>query len=170
MIVNLASDIPFIFKDWKISFFDRQKLQIELPNYLYEIKNFKNIYVITWPWNFSTSRIWIEVLNILLYFWKIDFIYYLDKLDFFNQLWYSYIYLFSWNKNKLIKLKENKTYDIVFIDNIEDFYCEETFEDRNKISLKTIKYKDIFKDYKKLNWNKETNILKPYYIFEPIFS
>lgn len=168
MLINLSSDIPFSYNNWNFHFFDRKKLEKDLPTYLYKLWNLKDIYLITWPWNFSTARVGTEVLNILLFLWKLEKIYYLDKLDFFNQLWYENIYLFSWNKNKFIKLKNKWVYDIVSRNYIEKLNCEETFEERNKLDLQNIKYKDILKNYKTFNWNEEKNILKACYIFEPI--
>lgn len=168
MLINLASDVPFSYKNWYFHFFNRKNLEKELPTYLYELWNLDDIYVIIWPWNFSTARIGTEILNILLFLKKIKTIYYLDKLNFFNQLWYENIYLFSWNKNKFIKIKKKWEYTIVLRNDIENLQCEEVFEEKNNLNLRTIKYKNILKNYKNLNWNKEQNILKTYYIFEPI--
>ena len=168
MLINLSSDIPFSYDEWKFHFFDRKNLEIQLPNYLYELKNLKTLYVITWPWNFSTARIWTEVLNILLYLWKLESVYYLNKLEFFNMLGYDDIYLFSWNKNKLIKLWKNQKYEIINRKDLENLYCEQIFEEKNKLDLEYIKYEDILKDYNKLGWKKENKLLKAYYIFAPI--
>lgn len=168
MLINLSSDIPFSYNNWTFHFFDRKSLEKQLPDYLYKIKDLKNLYIITWPWNFSTARVGTEVINILLYLLKLNNVYYLDKLDFFNQLWYENIYLFSWNKNKFIKLKNKWVYDIVSRNYIEKLNCEETFEERNTLDLQNIKYQDILKDYEKLNWKKERKLLKANYIFAPI--
>ena len=168
MLINLSSDIPFSYDNEKFYFFDRKELEIEFPKYLYEVKDLKNLYIITWPGNFSTTRVWTEVLNILLYLWKLDKVYYINKLEFFNLMWYDNIYLFSWNKNKFIKLLKNKKYEIINRKNIENLYCEQVFEERNKLDLKYIKYEDILKNYKKLDWHVENKLLEPYYIFEPI--
>ena len=168
MLINLSSDIPFVYDNVKFHFFDRKNLENQLPKYLYEIENLKDLHVITWPWNFSTTRIGTEVINILLFLWKIDKVYYLNKLEFFNFLWYDNIYLFSGNKNKFIKLLKNQKYEIINRKDTKTLYCEEVFEEKNKLDLKYIRYEDILKNYKKLDWHEEFKLLKAYYIFEPI--
>ena len=168
MILNLASDIPFIYKDNDFIFFERKELESNLPKFFKESWNLDEIYVIVWPWNFSSTRIWVEVINILIFLWYFNKVYFLDKLDLFTQLWYENIYLFSGNKNKPIFLKEDKNYDIIKIFDLENFKFEETFYlDYWK---EKILYKDLFKNIKGITWNKldKWELLVPYYIFQPI--
>ncbi len=168
MLLNFASDVPFVYNDWDLYFFDRKNFETQLPTYLYKQNSIETLYIITWPWNFSTTRIGTEVVNILLHLWNLDKVYYMDKLELFNKLWYENIYLFSWNKNKFILLKKDKNYDITSRKEIKTWICEQTFEERNQLNLDVIKYENILKDYQKINWNKETKLLKANYIFEPI--
>jgi len=168
MILNLASDIPFIYKDNDFIFFERKKLESNLPKFFKDCIDLNEIYVVIWPWNFSSTRIWVEVVNILIFLWYFNEVYFLDKLDLFSKLWFKDVYLFSGNKNKLIFLKENKKYDIIKTANLADFPFEETFDlDYWK---KKILYKDLFKNIKKISWNKldKWELLVPYYIFQPI--
>ena len=170
MLLNLASDKPFIY-DNSFIFFDRKNLEGQLPKFFYENKDkIKNLYVLTGPGYFSSTRIWIEVVNILLALQVINTAYYLNKLEFFNSLWFSDIYLFSGNKNKFIFLQENGLYEIVEKANLD--YAK-AFEQLFDLKLeKVIYYEDILKKYKKLSWKKadKNHLLKPFYIFEPIVS
>lgn len=170
MFLNLASNIPFIYNNWVFTFFEKKSFEKELPVFL-DSNIIEELYIINWPWNFSTTRIWIEVLNIFLLLGKISKIYFLNKLEFFNLLWFYNIYLFSWNKNKFINLIENQEYKFVQKNNInkklnvEEFFFNEIIFDNN-----FIKYSKILKNYKNIKWNQEKNILKPYYIFDPIVN
>ena len=168
MLLNLASDKPFVY-DTDFIFFDRKNLEEQLPKFFHKNKDkIKNLYVLTGPGYFSSTRIWIEVVNILLALWVIDKVYYLNKLEFFSNLWFSNIYLFSWNKNKFILLKENGLYQIVEKTKLDP---TKTFEQLFDLNLeKVIHYDNILKKYKQLSWKKadKSNLLKPFYIFEPI--
>jgi len=83
-------------------------------------------------------------------------------------LGYDDIYLFSWNKNKFIRLKKDSKYEIINRKDVENIYCEQILEERNKLDLDFVKYEDILKDFIKLDWNKESKLLKACYIFAPI--
>lgn len=168
MLLNFASDVPFVYKNDNFTFFEKKNFETQLPNYLYEQDNIEELYIITWPWNFSTTRIGTEVINILLYLKKVQNVYYLNKLEFFNALWYENIYLFSWNKNKFLYLKQNKDYEIISRNDIKIWKSEQIFEERNNLDIEHINYENILKNYKKLDWNKENKQLDVFYIFNPI--
>jgi len=167
MLLNLSSDVPFIYRDWEIRFFERRSLEEQLPKYFYENKDLlANIYVISWPWYFSSTRVGVEVINILKVLWIVKNIYFLNKLDFFKELWFKDIYLFSGNKNKFIDLEWN----VILKKNLNNQkQIEELFELKLE-NFEMIKYKEILKNYKNLKWDKikKQGLLKPFYIFEPI--
>ena len=168
MLLNLSSDVPFIYNNGNFIFFERKKLETELPNFFYENKKtLKDIYVLTWPWYFSSTRVWVEVINILKVLNIFDNIYFLNKLDFFKQLWYDDIYLFSGNKNKFIEFKLD-WYNIVSKKDLDkNKKMEEIFE----LDWQSkIEYKKILNNYKNIQWNIlwKDSLLKPYYIFAPI--
>lgn len=203
MLLNLASDKPFVFvwcqdnnqmiikkmfSRWYLEnnsllsginldsydvgfvFFDRRNLENQLPKFFKEVK-VNEIYVITGPWYFSSTRIWVEVVNILKFLWVIDNIYFLDKLALFRQFMQknnlNEVYLFSWNKNKFILLQKNDYKEIFKKDLDENILVEELFEinlDNPKIS-----YKELLQNYdKNFQWDSTLNYIYPYYIFEPI--
>jgi len=169
MLLNLSSDVPFIYAD-KFTFFERKNLEEQLPNYFFEnVEKINDIYVITWPWYFSSTRVWVEVINILNTLNIVENIYFLDKISFYQKLWYNQIYLFTWNKNKFYDISTTK---VTFRKDLDfDILLEELFE----IKLdwfNYIKYSTFIKKYKDLEWNKLKNndLLKPFYIFEPIVS
>lgn len=172
MFLNLWADKTFIYHDWEFTFFEKKQLDIELPKFFKKNRNINKLFVIIWPGNFSSSRIWVEVVNILVYLWVLKNVFYLNKLDFFNQLWYNDIYLFSGNKNKFIYLKEENNYDIVPKQDMDQKYLLEELFELNLDSFEMIRYKNILKDIEKLERNKlkEKELLVPYYIFEPIVS
>lgn len=171
MLLNLASDKPFVYKDWEFIFFSRKELESQLPNFFYENRNnLKNLYVINWPWYFSSTRVWTEVVNILLALKVFDKVYYLNKLEFFNQIAKDKIYLFSGNKNKFILLKQTGDYEIVLKKNLDlNIKFEELFELKIE-QANFVRYNDILKNYDKLDWKiaTESSLLKPFYIFQPI--
>ena len=171
MLLNLASDKPFIFSCWDFVFFDRKNLENQLPEF-FKNKNINEIYVITWPGYFSSTRIWVEVVNILKFLWILNKVFFLSKIDLFTQFLkirnLDKIYIFSGNKNKFIELSKEWKFSEILKKNINlDLYVEELFE----ISLKNkfVLYKDILKDYKKnFSWNIANKYLVPFYIFEPL--
>ncbi len=172
MFLNLWADKTFIYNNWDFTFFERKQLDIQLPEFFKNNSDVDKLFVIIWPGNFSSSRIWVEVVNILVYLWVLKNVFYLNKLEFFQQLWYNNIYLFSGNKNKFIFLKDQKKYDIVSTSDMnKKCLLEELFE-LNLEGFGIIKYKDILKDIEKLERNKlkEKELLIPYYIFEPAVS
>ena len=166
MFLNLGSDVPFIYTNDKFVFFDRKNLENQLPQFFYDNKDKLNsLYVITWPWYFSSTRVGVEVVNILKVLWIFKNIYFLDKIIFFKKLWFRKLYLFSWNKNKFLDLE---TDNIISKKDLNPSYkMEELFELEAK---NMIFYKDIIKNYKDIKWNKlwENTLLKPFYIFDPI--
>jgi len=170
MLLNIASDKPFIYENNNFIFFDRKELETQLPEFFYKNKEkISTMYVIHGPWYFSSTRVGVEVLNILKTLDVIHTLYYLDKLSFFAQCGEENIYLFSGNKNKFILWKNN---EIVLKKDLDfSLYFEELFELKIE-SNNFIKYENIVKNYKNLSWNKleENKLLRPYYIFEPIVS
>jgi len=171
MLLNLWSDVPFVYFDWIFHFFERKKLELELPRFFKEFWYLEEIFIITWPWNFSSCRIWIEVVNILIYLGVLKDVFYLNKLEFFQQLGYQNIYLFSGNKNKFIKL-EKHNYIIVSKVNMDNSIPLEELFELTIEGFDIIKYKNILKSFQKLERNKlkKQDILSPYYIFNPIVS
>jgi len=171
MLLNLASDKPFIYNNWEFIFFERKELENQLPSFFYENKeNIKTLYIITWPGYFSSTRVGVEVINILFTLNVVENLYFLNKLEFFYQNGFDDIYLFSGNKNKFILLKKWWNYDIVFKKDLDlSKYFEELLELKLE-NIKTISYKKLLKNYEKINWNnlEKNHLLKPFYIFEPI--
>lgn len=171
MLLNLSSDIPFIFKDSKFKFFERKKLESELPLFFKEEKA-REIYLINWPWNFSTTRIWVELINILFFLWKLDKAYCMNKIDLFLQSWYEYIYLFSWNKNKILELKGKSDIDFISPKDLKRKKSEEIFSKDGNLTEDIIRYADLLSDYEKLarpEYNID-NLLRPFYSFDPIVN
>jgi len=167
MILNLASDNPFVY-DWYFVFFDRKNLEKELPDFFYENKDkLSTLKVITWPGYFSSTRIWVEVVNILKFLDIIKDLYFLDKISLFQQFLkkenLDSIVLFSWNKNKFVLVKSDD-YEIIWKEILEkEVLFEEFFEKDYK---PFIEYKKVLSyDY---NWEKEDRHLVPFYVFEPI--
>jgi len=171
MFLNLWSDKTFIFYNWEFTFFERKQLDIQLPKF-FKDNNIDKLFVIIWPGNFSSSRIGVEVINILMYLWVLKNVFYLNKLEFFQQLWFNNIYLFSGNKNKFIYLKTDNNYDIVSKQDMNKKYLLEELFELNLEEFETIKYKNILDNVEKLEWNKlkKQELLTPYYIFEPAVS
>ena len=171
MLLNLASDKPFVYFNNDFLFFDRKSLESILPSFFYKNKDIiKTIYIINWPWYFSSTRVGVEVVNILYALGIIKDIYFLDKLDFFQQNNIVDTYLFSGNKNKFIYLEKNGSYKIVWK---KELNFSKNFEELFELKLDNInfvKYTDFIKNYKNLNWKKlwKQSLLKPNYIFEPI--
>ena len=172
MFLNLWADKTFIYNNWDFIFFDRKQLDIQLPKFFKNNSDVDKLFVIIWPGNFSSSRIWVEVINILVYLWVLKNVFYLNKLEFFNKLWFENIYLFSGNKNKFIFLKDQKNYDIVSISDMNKKYLLEELFELNLEGFEMIKYFKILNDIEKLERNKlkEKELLTPYYIFEPAVS
>jgi len=172
MFLNLWSDRTFIYHNWDFTFFDRKQLDIQLPKFFKENNDIKKLFVIIWPGNFSSSRIWVEVINILVYLWVLKNVFYLNKLEFFQQLWFNNIYLFSGNKNKFIYLKTDNNYDIVSKQDMNKKYLLEELFELNLDGFEIVKYQIILNDIEKLKWNKlkKQELLTPYYIFEPAVS
>jgi hypothetical protein len=99
-----------------------------------------------------------------------DKVYYLNKLEFFNQIAKDKIYLFSGNKNKFILLKQTGDYEIVLKKNLDlNIKFEELFELKIE-QANFVRYNDILKNYDKLDWKiaTESSLLKSFYIFQPI--
>jgi hypothetical protein len=84
MLLNLASIKPFIYDDAKFIFFDRKNLEQQLPEF-FANKLPEEIYVITGPGYFSSTRIGVEVVNILSFLKKVRKIYFMDKISLFKQ-------------------------------------------------------------------------------------
>jgi len=167
MLLNLASDKPFVY-DGDFVFFDRKNLEEELPGYFYENKDkISTLKVITWPGYFSSTRIGVEVVNILKFLGVVKELYFLDKISLFQQFLkkenLDLIVLFSGNKNKFVLVKPDN-YEIVWKEILEKEVLFEEFFEKN--------YKP-FIEYKKLlsydyNWQKADKYLVPFYVFEPI--
>ena len=167
MLLNLASDKPFVY-DRDFVFFDRKNLEKELPDFFYENKDkVSTLKVITWPGYFSSTRIGVEVVNILKFLGIVKNLYFLDKISLFQQFLkkenLDSIVLFSWNKNKFVLVKLTD-YEIVWKKILEkEVLFEEFFEKDYK---PFIEYKKVLSyDY---NWEKEDRYLVPFYVFEPI--
>ncbi len=168
MLLNLASDIPFVYYNKKYYFFDRKSLENDLPAFFVKNKTIQ-IYVITGPGYFSSSRIWVEVVNIISFIWLFSNIFYINKITLFQNYIkkknINEIILFSWNKNKFIKLYHN-SYDFVWkID-----WLSEEFFDSKFVNKKFISYEKILYNYKSEYNRNKSKYIKPYYIFEPIVS
>jgi len=84
MLLNLASIKPFIYDDSEFIFFDRKNLEQQLPEF-FANKLPEEIYVITGPGYFSSTRIGVEVVNILSFLKKVRKIYFMDKISLFKQ-------------------------------------------------------------------------------------
>ena len=168
MILNLASDKPFVY-DWDFVFFDRKSLEKDLSAFFYKNKDkLSTLKVITWPGYFSSTRIGVEVVNILKFLGVIKELYFLDKLSLFKQFLikenlYSVV-LFSGNKNKFVMVYVDNDYDIVWREILEkDVLFEEFFEKDYK---PLIEYKKVLTyDY---NRERADKYLVPFYVFEPI--
>jgi len=171
MFLNLWADKTFIYHNWNFTFFERKQLDTQLPKFFKKKGNIDKLFVIIWPGNFSSSRIWVEVVNILVYLWVFKNVFYLNKLEFFQQLWFNDIYLFSGNKNKFIFLKDNNN-DIVSKQDMNKKYLLEELFELNLENFELIKYESILNNIENLEWNKlkERELLIPYYIFEPAVS
>ena len=171
MLLNLAADKPFVFNERDFVFFDRKSLEKQLPSF-FSNRVVSDIYVVNWPGYFSSTRIWVEVVNILKFLRYFKQIFFLSKLDLFRQYMkqsnINEVYLFSGNKNKFILLKENSYREIFKKDLQSDIVVEELFE--LELSNKKILYSELLKDYKNYKWNYlvDKSYLYPFYIFAPI--
>lgn len=71
MLINISSNIIYIYSNWKTSEIPRGSLEIELPKVLFDIINNEwwiinnEIYVINWPGSFTNLRIGCLCLNML---------------------------------------------------------------------------------------------------------
>jgi len=172
MLINLWSDIPYIYTNNRINFLERKKLEEQLPVFLKSNK--QDLYVVTWPGNFTSTRIGCQIINIYLWVNKIKEIYYLNKFEFYKQLWYSNIFLFSGNKNKYLHLDtEWKTTE----KNVQDLdkktlLLEPLFDDINTERFGVeymIPIQEILTKHTNIQW-KEAASLSPFYYFKPITS
>ena len=170
MLLNLAADKPFIFNKWDFVFFDRKTLEKQLPSFFSD-RVVSDIYVVNWPGYFSSTRIWVEVVNILKFLGYFKQIFFLSKLDLFKQYMkqsnIEEVYLFSGNKNKFILLKEDSYVEVFKKELKSDIVVEELFE--LDIPNRGILYSELLKDYKRYKWNLVNDgYLYPFYIFAPI--
>jgi len=167
MLLNLASDVPFILDKWHYFFFDRKNLENLLPNFFSRLKKFPpDIFVITGPGYFSSTRIWVEVINILSFLGKFKVIYWLDKISLFqqflNQNDLEVIYLFSGNKRIFIKTLSDSYELINKCENPSEEFFSGIVSNKDIIS-----YNKVLENYKSYNWNK-SNYIRPFYVFQPI--
>ena len=167
MILNLASDRPFVY-NWDFVFFNRKNLEEQLPDFFYENKEkISALKVITWPGYFSSTRIGVEVVNILKFLGLIKDLYFLDKIILFQHFLkkenLNSIVLFSGNKNKFILVNPDD-YEIVWKEVLEkELLFEEFFEKDYK---PFVEYRKILSyDYR---WRKAQKYIVPFYVFEPI--
>ncbi len=172
MLINLWSDIPYIYVDNRINFLEKNKLEEQLPVFLNVNK--KSLYVITWPGNFTSTRIWCQIINIFVWINNIKLIRYLNKFDFYNELWYSNIYLFSGNKNKYLSLDKDIWISEILVQNLDknNTSIEPLFDNINKNNFSVeniIPIQEILSKYNKIQW-KEAGFITPFYYFEPITS
>lgn len=156
MIINLWYDWIQIF-DKKIYYVKKNKLEIQFPIFLKNLWLKKDIYIINWPWSFTTLRIWCIVLNTINYIYNFNINFYeINKIELFKKLYdkwliNSKINIYIWQeKNFLIYDFENNIFKIWNEDNIKD--------------IDIFNYLNI--DINDYNWN-ETKILKPYYFIPP---
>jgi len=167
MLLNLASDKPFVYY-WDFVFFDRKKLEEQLPNFFYKNKDkISTLKVITWPGYFSSTRIGVEVVNILKFFDVVKDLYFLDKISLFQQFLkkkdLNSIVLFSGNKNKFVLVSSND-YKIVWKEILGKKSLFEEFFENNYEPF--VGYKKVLSyDYA---WKKAKNYIVPFYVFEPI--
>lgn len=171
MLLNLSSDVPFVYHDRAFVFFERKKLEIQLPEFFHK-NQISELYVLNGPWNFSSTRVGVELVNILIFLEKLDKVFFLNKMEFFSQNNFQNIYLFSGNRNKIIHLLENENVKFVNQNQIKADLSEQTFESRNFLSENIIKYEEILQNYKKLKWHQiqDKELLKPHYAFDPIVN
>ena len=172
MLINLWSDIPYIYVNNRIIFLERKELEEQLPVFLKSNK--EELHVITWPGNFTSTRIGCQIINIYLWVNNIKKIYYLNKFEFYNQLWYSNIYLFSGNKNIYLYLDSMAKITEKTFQNLdkENILLEPLFDHINteRFSLDNIlPIQKILSEYLNIQ-RKEAVSLAPFYYFKPVSS
>ena len=165
MLINLSLEMPIVFDDSKVTIFEKNRLEVQLTDYLSSYS--WDLYVIVWPWNFSTVRVGCCISNIFRMINDCN-VYYLNKFEYYKQKWIKNIVMFSWNKNKLLFVKN---WDYKKIDIVDNDYLKSLEKQWIVIenSLTILKLEDIYKDYSNLRWHK-SNIIKPYYYFIPNVS
>lgn len=189
MLINLSSDKVEIFQNNNITILEKNNLERNFPQTLKKLNLQKNnkIYIINWPWSFTTLRVWTLTINIInrLFKKKLN-IYNTSKIELYKFLvWKNIlptkwiIYIWQRKKARLYDFTKN-TYDYIlyseiknlnsnyFIDKIYninhnlkiDFYLE-----NNNLVIKFLS--NIHKiSFKNLPFVK-TNLIKPNYILRP---
>lgn len=156
MIINLWYKWVQII-DNHTYYLEKNNLEYNFPLFLKKIWLKNKIYIINWPWSFTTLRIGCIVLNTLnyIYKWKFEF-YEINKIDFLKKLYNEWlinkvINIYIWQeKNYLIYDFEKNTYKI--------------WNDNNQKDIDI--FQNISIDINLFNW-KKNNILKPYYFIPP---
>lgn len=194
--VNFSSNyVQILWNDFKYEFENRNFEQI-LPNILSQIyeKNFYDkIFVLNWPWSFTTLRIWSVALNMLNLFkdYKIQY-YSTNKINFYKQIRKQlnlprYWLIFIWQKlnYRLYDFDADSfiTQDITQLSLVEEFFVDWLsawllWEFDNKkvfISIQSDKLLVTYWSNKILIWIEELGIqpvfnLVPDYMISPNIS
>lgn len=199
ILINFSLDhllIQNISKKKKVSLRNLERVFPKLLYELYVIYKFKKVFLINWPWSFTTLRIVCSCLNIFnkLLIWKLSF-YEISKIELYkylynqnilNRYWMIFIwqrknfwkYDFKfWNYEKIVFSDNILDCDNVFFDNIEKFRLNKKLSNKiiniwlkqNYIQLKINnkkKYVNIKNDLEKI-WFQQKKILLPNYMIEP---
>lgn len=193
IFVNLSSNYVQLFSnDFKYEF-ENRNFERKLPELLITIfknKFYDKIFVLNWPWSFTTLRIWCLALNMLNFFYdnKIEF-YSINKLDLYKKLlnlydfpskWIIYIWqkrnywLYDFENNTYIVVNELNKYinSNIFVDYIVDDNIDKNFmvsfvlEKNLNIEINN-NWFDLHKIFLSINPSKQ---LIPDYIISPNIS
>lgn len=194
LFINISWDYISIFGDEVEYNFENKNLERVLPQVLkdiYEKKFFDKIYVLNWPWSFTSLRVGSLCLNTLnfLYPGKIDF-FDISKIDFFKyfvdknflpNIWVLYI----WQKKNFWKYDfDLQNYEQVGLDDIKNFSSKYFVEKMNFVWEQEFPADIIFQDWLiwiKYCWKefliklneisfKKVNIIEPNYMILPNIS
>lgn len=195
IFINFSSDKIFFWIDWYLKILENKGLEESFPSFLadiYQKNNFSEIYVINWPWWFTTLRTCCLSINLLNFVnnYKIR-LFEISKIDFYKKLVQNNIIpdkwiIFRWQRKKVWDYDFNQnSYEDLLLSDIEnqnwfffvDYISDEYIEHPNKLSFSFesqkikvyYKWKDNLLDINDFDFQ-EVNLLSPNYMVQPTIS